>query len=70
MYYGNQSLVDDLSKYQALNKHFSSVLNTKRPVFFQIFLDYFDFSVTDIELLLNDCDDSLATGPEKIPSFV
>ena len=76
MYSGNQSLVDDLSKAEALNKYFSSVFNPKRPVSinqyrsYDIFLDDFDFSVTDIELLLNDCDDSLATGPDNIPSFV
>ena len=76
MYSGNQSLVDDLSKAEALNNYFSSVFNPKRPVSMDqsqncdIFLDDFDFSVTDIELLLNDCDDSLATGPDNIPSFV
>ena len=76
MYSGNQYLVDDLSEAEALNNYFSSVFNPKRPVSIDqspncdIFLDDFDFSVTDIELLLNDCDDSLATGPDNIPSFV
>ena len=66
MYYGNQSLVDDLSKAEALNNYFSSVFNPKRPVSFEqstnrdIFLDDFDFSFTDIDRFLNDCDDSLA----------
>ena len=76
VYFGNQSLVDDLSKAEALNNYFISIFNPKRPVSidqspnFDIFLDDFDCSVTDIELLLNDRDDSLATGPANIPSFV
>ena len=68
--------MDGLSKAEALNNYCSSVFNPKRPVSIDqsqncdIFLDDFSFSVTDIELLLNDCDDSLATGPDNIPSFV
>ena len=76
MYYGNQSLVDDLSKTEALNNYVVSVFNPKRPVSFEqspnryIFLDDFDFSLTEIELLVNDCDDFLATVLDNIPSFV
>ena len=76
MYFGNQSLVDDLSKAEALNNYFSSVFNPKRPATIEqspncdIFLDDFDFWVNDIEILLSDCDDSLAAGPDNIPSFV
>ena len=76
MYSVNQFLVDDLCKAEALNNYFGSVSNPKRPVSFEqppncdIFLDDFDFLVADIEFLLNDCDASLATVPDKIPSFV
>ena len=76
MYYGNQSLVVGLSKAEALNIYFSSNFNPKQPVSFEqspnrdIFLEDFDFLVTGIELFLIDCDDSLAKGPDNIPSFV
>ena len=68
--------MDDLSEAEALNIYFSSFSNPKRPVSLEKspncdnFLDDFDILVTDFELLLNDCDDSLATVPETIPSFV
>ena len=56
--------------------NFGSYFTPKRLVLIEqspkcdIFFDDFDFSVTDIELSLNDCDDSLATGPDNIAYFV
>ena len=45
-------------------------MSIDQPPNCDIVLDDFDFSVTEIELHLNDCDDSLATGSDKTPSFV
>ena len=68
-------LVIDLTlKLRMFN--FGSVSNHKRRVpvkkspNFDLFFDYFDFWVTDGELLLFDCNDSVTTGPDKSSSFV
>ena len=77
MFHGNESFFTDSEKTLVFNKFFASVFQDKssRTVPDQlkepcIKLMNLDFSLSDVLLLLESCDDSSAAGADKLPSFL
>ena len=77
MFHGNESFFTNSEKALGFNKFFASVIQEKSSHTVPdqlkescIKLMNLDFSLSDVLLLLESCDDSTAAGADELPSFL